>query len=144
MDLRLLIPEENIDIFIDWFVSGENREITFEREFNEDLISLIPQEYQMLFNKIQAEKQKDGSFDIFFDEEKGLNSIKPMDIISINLNNEQKKGLRKVYANNKSVLLLASKDDILKGFKVLDNNTKVNIGNHSKNILPPQKPTLGS
>ena len=49
MDLRLLVPKDNIEAFIEWFMSGQNRETTYHREFNEELVSVLPQEKQKLF-----------------------------------------------------------------------------------------------
>lgn len=139
MDLRLLIPEENLSHFIEWFISGQDRETTFEREFNEELVSLMPEEYQELFDKIQSEKQKCGSFDIFYDEEKDLNSVKPMDIISITLTNEQMQALRKTFEGNPANLILASEEEIMNGYANLDDNTKVKIGGHTRNIIPTKE-----
>ncbi|MBP3619857.1 MAG: hypothetical protein J6J24_04275 [Clostridia bacterium] len=134
MDLRLIIPQQQLDSFIKWFTSGENRETTYDREFNEELISLIPKEKQQLFNIIQAKKQNSGSFDIFFDKEKNLKSIKPMDIISIALSSEQKCVISDVCKHNPN-LLIVTKEDILNGYTTLKDNTKVKIGEHTRNIL---------
>ena len=115
-------------------MSGQNRETTYHREFNEELVSVLPQEKQKLFNKIQIEKQSSGSFDIFFDEEKDINTIKPMDIISIQLTSKQKQAIYDICVHN-SNLITATKEDILKGYTTLKDNTIVKIGGHTKNIF---------
>ena len=134
MDLRLLIPTDSINAFIKWYISGQNRETTYDREFNEELVSVLPQEKQNLFNKIRAEKLLSGSFDIFFDDEKEINSIKPMDIIKLDLTPEQKQVVCDFCSNN-SNLILATADEIMNGYKMLKDNTKAKIGGHTKNIL---------
>lgn len=141
MDLRLLVPQENIDTFIKWYNSEENREITYEREFNEELISLMSKTKQMLFNKINIEKQSSGSFDIFFDEEKDIKSIKPMDIVSVKLTPEQQQIITETCSNN-SILVLATEEDIINGYTTLKDNTIVKIGSHTKNILQSPIETL--
>lgn len=141
MDLRLLIPTDSINTFIKWYISGQNRETTYDREFNEELVSLMPQSKQLLFRNICTEKQASGSFDIFYDEEKGIKSIKPMDIISINLTPEQKHVIHDICAHN-SNLVTATEEDILNGYTTLKDKTIVKIGNHTKNILLPIYKTL--
>lgn len=141
MDLRLLVPKDNIELFIKWFISGQNRETTYDREFNEELVSVLPQEKQKIFNKIQTEKQSSGSFDIFYDEEKGINTIKPMDIISINLTPEQKHDIHDICAYN-SNFVMATEEEILNGYTTLNDNTIVKIGGHTKNILQSPIQTL--
>lgn len=137
MDLRLLVPQENINIFIEWYNSRQNRETPYDRELNEELISILPQEKQVVFNKVCANKIASGSFSLFFDKEKGIKSIKPMDIISIDLTPEQIQAVYDTCKHN-SNLILATEEDILNGYKTLKNNTIVKIGSHTKNIL--QKP----
>jgi len=134
MDLRLVVPKDNLGAFIDWYKSGQNRETTYERELNEELVLAMPQEKQGLFEKIMAEKLASGSFKVFFDEEKGLQSIKPMDIVAIKLSPEQEKVVCKLCQNNPS-FILAKEEDILNGYKTLSDSTKVKIGGHTKNIL---------
>ena len=135
MDLRLLVPQENIKVFIEWFISGQNRETTYFRELNEELVSLLPQNKQKFFNEINVKNQKNGSFDVFFDEEKSIKSIKPMDVISIELTNIQKQVILELCTNNQFNFILATKEDILNGYKLLKDKTKVKIGSHTKNIL---------
>ena len=141
MDIRLLIPTDSINAFIKWYISGQNRETTYDREFNEELVSVLPQEKQNLFNKIRAEKLLSGSFDIFFDEEKEINSIKPMDIISIDLTSEQKQVVRDFCSHN-SNLILATETEIMNGYKTLKDNRIIKIGGHTKNILRPPFQTM--
>ena len=141
MDLRLLIPTDSINAFIKWYISGQNRETTYDREFNEELVSVLPQEKQNLFNKIRAEKLLSGSFDIFFDEEKDIKSIKPMDIVTINLTPEQKHVIYDICAHN-SNLILTTEEDILNGYTTFKDNTIVKIGGHTKNILQAPLQTM--
>ena len=141
MDLRLLVPQENIDVFINWFNSQQNRETTYYREFNEELVSILPQEKHNLFNKIRAEKQVSGSFDIFFDDEKEINSIKPMDIIKLDFTPKQKQVVRDFCSHN-SKLILATEEEIMNGYKTLKDNIRVKIGGHTKNILQPPFQTM--
>lgn len=134
MDLRLLVPQENVNAFIKWFNSRQNRETTYNREFNEEFVSVLPQEKQKLFNKIQIEKKVNGSFEIFFDEEKDIKSIKPMDIVYINLTSEQKQVTNDICVHNSSFIIVRE-EDILRGYTILKDNTTVKIGEHTKNIL---------
>ena len=136
MDLRLLVPKENIDVFIKWFNSLQNRETTYDREFNEEFVSILPLEKQNLFKKIRVEKQVSGSFDILFDAEKEINSIKPMDIIKLDLTSKQKQVVRDFCSHN-SNLILATEEEIMNGYKTIKDNIRVKIGGHTKNILQP-------
>ena len=101
----------------------------------------LPSQYKNLFNKIRAEKLLSGSFDIFFDDEKGINSIKPMDIISIDLTSEQKQVVRDFCSHN-SNLILATETEIMNGYKTLKDNRRIKIGGHTKNILRPPFQTM--
>lgn len=141
MDLRLLIPKQSVQEFQDWFVSEEGRETTFDRELYEELISLLAEDKQLLFGNINTDKQMQGSFDIVYDEEKNIETIKPMDIISIKLSFQQQQAVRDFLRSNESGFILATEEDILKGYKVCKNGEKVKIGNHTKNILT--KPQQG-
>ena len=142
MDLRLMIPEESLEAFVMWYYSMQGREVSFDRELNEELISFVPQNKQHLFDEVQTKNLAQGTFDLFFDEEKGMNSIKPMDIVGLELSKPQKDILKSVCANNSEKFIFASENDILKGYKLLNDGTKVKIGSHTKNILVPSGSAL--
>ncbi len=143
MDLRLMVPKQNVDELLAWYVSGIGRETTYDREFGEELLSLLTQEQQAKFGKVDMCKQASGSFDIYFDKEKGIETIKPMDIVAVNLNAEQKEIIKRLCLKNKINVMLATGEDILKGTKKNADGTTVKIGDHTKNILPVVQPQYG-
>ena len=138
MDLRLLVPADCLQEFVDWYQSGLGRETTYDREFNEEVVQdLVDEKNQQLFDDIKATKQKEGSFDIFYDEEKQILTIKPMDIVSINLSDAQKQCLKNACYSNPEKCIIASREEIEQGYKIVGSQ-KVKIGSHTKNILCEQ------
>ena len=135
LDLRLLIPEQNTDSFTKWFLSGEGRETGFDRELKEELIDNLPDYVKHIFANLQTrliKKEKD--FKPFFDNEKNIMSIKPMDIVKLELTKEQIGCLRTLLEIS-SKFILVSEEDILNGKKVFRDGRIAIIGSHTKNIL---------
>ena len=134
-DIRMAIPEENIELFLNWYNSGKGRETSFYREFIEEVVNYLPEEQKQNFSKLCCELIKKGVCDIFFDDEKKIKSIKPMDIIAIKLTPVQFHNIRQLVYSNSSRFILATRKDIENGFKLDDSFNKLTIGAHTYKIL---------
>lgn len=135
MDIRLRVPEDSIDEFISWYKSGVDRELGYDREFEEEVVNFLSDEDKDKFKKIDTYKIKDGEFDIFYDDEKDIDSLKPMDLIGVNLTNEQLEALTKLTEYGKDNFVLATEQDIINGYKDLDNGERIKIGSYTRQIL---------
>lgn len=138
-DIRMVIPEENIDLFLKWYDSGKGRETSFYREFVEEVVDYLPDEQKKNFNKIDCQLLAKGSYDVFYDDEKKIKSIKPMDIISIKLTEIQYNNIKQLVQSNKDRFILVTREDIENGFKLDDGFNKLVIGSHTRKILENRK-----
>ena len=99
-DIRVLVPKRNIDMFLEWYMSKEGRENTFEREFVEEVVECLSEEERDYFSFMDCTLAKKGSFEEFFDEEKQISTIKPMDIVKVNLSKKQYESILRLADND--------------------------------------------
>lgn len=140
-DLRLEIPENSLAEFRKWFNTGNDREFTFDREFREEVLDKLPKEAMPLFGNIKFEKvttsdeEEDKKWQVYFDKEKQVNTVKPMDTVIAHLTKKQQEYISKLVSEGNEYFALVTIKDIASGKTTLPSGKTVPIGPHTKWII---------
>jgi hypothetical protein len=131
-DLRILVPGINVLKFLKWFNSKEDRELSPEREFQEELVKpgIVSKKN---FDKIDYEHLRTVETKIQYSEYFQCKEILIADIYEVNLNDKQVKELRKLQTKSSKKFIWRDAQSIRKrGF---NKEEHVRISNSSKWIL---------
>ena len=134
-DLRIVLPKSSLSEFEEWYYSGKDREVNCTRELDEELVRFVPEEFKPEFEQFYGYVISRGEFKPYFDEEYNMDSVKPMDIIGIDLNETQQAIVSKLVKKYPNRFLLASREEIFAGKKQLEAGKTVKIGDHTKKIV---------
>jgi len=131
-DLRIFVKGKFLLRFLNWFDSKENREITVEREFREELLKTgILQE--VFLKDVRYEYVKCVNKGIDFSPHFKCFQMLIFDIFTVHIDNEDAISQIESYAGKNGDLVLVSFDEIEREC-VCINGKSVKIGAHAKEI----------
>ena len=132
-DLRIYLPAIHVLKFVRWFRSKKNREVTYEREFFEEITNtgVLPKE---LFPFVRAEFDYSIPLKIEINHS-GEFEIKIADIFTLILSEEQTAAFRKLQKNPDKRFLFATPQEIGTLKKNIDKERELTIGDNAPFIL---------
>ena len=141
-DFRVYVPKKNWEKFICWYNLGQDREVDFSREFNEELFEennfLSPEN----FDEVDFKKIKDGSFEVNFSKSYKIDASFPMDVVDVNLTPEQASDLRDMVENSDGMFALADEQSIINEEIEVDGR-EIKIAYHAQELLDAPVETQG-
>lgn len=132
MDLRVTLPRKNLLSFLSWFDSRQNREVTLQREFYEEMIIAGPLSVDALAS-FSPEYVKCNERKIHYSKHFGMHELLLHEVYHLKLSEAQEKTILK-YMEESNSMILASAQEIMRQSISID-NALYTIGEHTTLIL---------
>lgn len=131
-DLRIIIKAKYLTNFLDWFYSEKDRETSYNREFEEEVINTGILSNK--FHSLNATKTKKIIGHVEFSDYHQCYELKPKDIICVQLNEEQKSEIISLMNTKDDRIIFANANEIKAQGVSIDHPSSC-ISEHAKFVL---------